>query len=197
MIARFKPGKRKCVICGTQFEKDINKVFKNWCSDECAIEVYKKKKPSIEKKILKQEKQKEKAETQKIKEGLKTHPELLSDLQDIFNTFIRLRDKDQPCISCGTMSTSIKYDAGHYYSRKGYSGIRFDEDNVHKQCSNNCNNHLSGNFPEYTIQLPKRIGQERFDALVQRRHVELKLSIPEIKEKIDHYKQKIAELKKL
>ncbi len=91
---------------------------------------------------------------------------------------------------------NIKYDAGHYFSRKGYSGVRFDEDNIHKQCSNYCNNNLSGNFSEYTVQLPKRIGEERFKALVDRRHIELKLTIPELKEKIIYYKSKVLELKR-
>jgi len=159
--------------------------------DECVkafTEFAKEKRKKKEKKIWNEQKK-------ELKQSLKSHSDYLNDLQDLVNEFVRLRDKDLPCISCGTMN-NVKYDAGHFYSRKGYSGIRFDEDNIHKQCSNNCNIHLSGNFAEYSIQLPKRIGQERFNALVERRHVELKLTIPEIKEKIEYYKNKISETKK-
>jgi len=31
----------------------------------------------------------------------KSLPKLKKDLQLIFNAFIRVRDKDEPCISCG------------------------------------------------------------------------------------------------
>jgi len=166
---------------------------------ECiaAFMVTVRKKMALDNKAkLKAEKLKWNKEKEVIKDRIKSHSELLNDLQDVFNHFIRLRDKDLPCISCGTMNQDIKYDAGHYYSRKGYSGIRFDEDNVHKQCSNRCNLHMSGNFAEYSIQLPRRIGEERFLALKVRRHIELKLSIPEIREKIAYYKLKVKELSK-
>lgn len=179
---------RKCLACPTRFKPLGNNHVV--CSTKCATvkgnEAIEKKKAQLKK----TEWTKEKAE---IKESLKTHGDYLGILQAVFNTYIRLRDKDQPCISCGCTG-NVKYDAGHLYSRKGYSGVRFDEDNVHKQCSNNCNMHLSGNFAEYSIKLPERIGLERFTALVERRHKKLELSIPEIKELIKHYKTKIKEI---
>jgi hypothetical protein len=48
---------------------------------------------------------------------------------------------------------------------------------------------------EYAIRLPKRIGQERFEALLEAKKIPLKLSIEEIKDKIKEYKNKINELK--
>lgn len=182
----------RCKCCKEKFEpKYFNQKY---CmeKDEC-IKAFLE---TIREKQKKEEAKKWNAKKKEMKESIKSHSDLLNDLQEVVNEFVRLRDKNQPCISCGTMN-DVKYDAGHYYSRKGYSGIRFDEDNIHKQCSNNCNMHLSGNFPEYTVQLPKRIGQERFNALVERRHIELKLTVPELKEKIAYYKSKIAEMKKL
>lgn len=190
-MIKFKAGKKKCKApgCGESFEKSPYRPFQETCFNTvCALKLVKAKQEKKENKEWAGQKK-------EMKEGLKNHSDLLKDLQELVNDFVRLRDKDQPCISCGTMN-NVKYDAGHYYSRKGYSGIRFDEDNIHKQCSNYCNVHLSGNFAEYSIQLPRRIGQERFDALVARRHIELKISVPELKEKILVYKNKIAELKK-
>ena len=45
---------------------------------------------------------------------------------------IRLRDKHQPCISCGKPLEG-KYDAGHFFQQQN-NRSRFNEDNVHGQC---------------------------------------------------------------
>jgi hypothetical protein len=94
----------------------------------------------------------------------KTLPKLKQDAQKLFNAFIRRRDEGKPCISCGQYRPS---QAGHYYPVKNYDGLRFDEDNVHGECSGcNCfdQSHLIG----YGENLLIRIGPERFDALKQR-----------------------------
>jgi hypothetical protein len=49
---------------------------------------------------------------------------------------------------------------------------------------------------EYFIQLPKRIGLDRFNFLLEQRKSVLKLNELEIKELINVYKKKIKELKK-
>lgn len=178
------PRCRKCR------EKFVARVFmQKYCEKDACISAFLES--------LKEERQKkQRAEAKKRKEALLTHKDWLNILQKVFNTFIRLRDKDEPCISCGTTSKTIKYDAGHYFTVGGYPNVRFDEDNVHKQCSNNCNMKLSGNIIEYRPRLIKKIGEERFEALEFRaRNESGKLSIPEIKEKIAYYKQRIKELK--
>ena len=49
-----------------------------------------------------------------MRKDLKTHKDYIQILQKLFfNTFIRLRDKHQPCISCGKPLEG-KYDAGHF-----------------------------------------------------------------------------------
>ena len=68
----------------------------------------------------------------------KSLPKLKADLQKVFNQFIRLRDQDKPCISCGQVKL---LQAGHYYPVQGYEGLRFDEFNVHGECAGcNCFN---------------------------------------------------------
>lgn len=178
----------RCRECGEKFK--VRFFMQRWCMEKgTCISAF------IE--FTKEERQKkQRAETKKRKEALLSHKDWLNILQKVFNTFIRLRDKDEPCISCGTTSKTIKYDAGHYFTVGGYPNLRFDEDNVHKQCSNNCNMKLSGNIIEYRPRLIKKIGEERFEALEFRaRNESGKLSIPEIKEKIAYYKQRIKELK--
>jgi hypothetical protein len=81
-----------------------------------------------------------------------------------FNRFIRLRDADKPCISCGT-TKPVKYDAGHYITAGSCTALRFDEKNVHKQCSWYCNKNLSGNVNGYTQGLIERFDQSIVDYL--------------------------------
>jgi len=142
----------------------------------------------------KEVKRKEKNVIKEMKLSLKTHKDYLSDLQKVFNKYIRLRDQNKPCISCGKPLTG-KFDAGHLFSVGAYPNIRFNEDNVNGQCVA-CNQHRHGNVNEYMVNLPKRIGQERFNKLLQDRNTNLKISIPEIKEMMIYYKQKIVSLQK-
>jgi hypothetical protein len=127
-------------------------------------------------------------EKKERKEALKTRSEWMQDLQDVFNTFIRTRDKDKPCISCGTFTG--KMNAGHYKSVGGSPELRFNELNVHKQCEY-CNTHLSANLIEYRIGLVKRIGVEQVEFLERKDHAPLKITVEEIKEQIKVYRDKI------
>lgn len=128
-----------------------------------------------------------------LKEKLKTKSEWLKDLQKVFNEFIRLRDKNKPCISCGKPLIG-KYDAGHYFTVGSYPNIRFNEDNVHGQCVE-CNQHKHGNINEYSLHLPNRIGQEQFNKLLEDRLKPLNLTLSEVKDLIKKYKEKIKQLK--
>jgi len=173
--------------CKTCKDKFIPKYFlQKYCMvhDECIKAFSTWVSEQNKKKIDKAMKQ----DIKERKEKLMSHKDYIKLLQVVFNTYIRLRDKHLPCISCGT-TKPVKYDAGHFYSVGGYPNLRFDEDNVHKQCSNNCNVHLSGNLHKYRENLPKKIGEKRFAELVEKAHIyNGKLSIPEIKEKMIYYK---------
>lgn len=81
------------------------------------------------------------------------------------------RDKDLPCISCGTTNPNIQYCASHYRSRKAASQLRYNEDNLHKACNHYCNMKLSGNIENYRPALIAKIGQERHDALINNNEV--------------------------
>jgi hypothetical protein len=138
------------------------------------------------------ENKKKKAET---KEKLKTKSQHLKELQVIFNKYIRLRDAEEPCISCRTKA-NVKFDAGHYIAVSESPALRFNEDNVHKQCSNYCNVNKSGNYHAYRFWLLEKIGVERVEALESSRHIPLKLSIDEINELKQVYKAKIKSIEK-
>lgn len=183
-MQQWNPKPKKCKQCGGEFIPV--KPLQSVCGFNCAIE----RAYDFKKKNLQSESRKE---TKEWKNALLTRNDYIKTLQIVFNTFIRLRDKLLPCISCGTVS-DVRYDAGHFYPTT-YGFLRFNEDNVHRQCSNNCNLKKSGNFAEYRIGLIKRIGRERVQWLEDNRHQKLDLSVSEIKEKIVYYKQEIKKLR--
>lgn len=145
-------------------------------------------------KLLKEKKdardwQKEKRE---LKDKLLTHKDYIQLLQKVFNTFIRLRDKELSCISCGRTNVE-EFHAGHYVNST-YQYHRFNENNVNKQCSY-CNTHLRGNLIDYRKGLIAKIGLEEVEYLENSKRMMLEITVPEIKELIVKYKKKIKELK--
>lgn len=171
---------RKCKNCGEKFMQI--RPLQYLCSMTCAIDYNNKLKEK-----------KEKIDHKKAKESLLTHKDYIQLLQKVFNTYVRYRDKGQPCISCDTPMANRKGDCSHYYPTT-YQFLRFNEDNCHLACVT-CNQFKHGNIQEYTPRIEKKIGVDRLQWLHAHRHDRLELSIPEIKEKIKYYKKKIKELK--
>jgi hypothetical protein len=90
--------------------------------------------------------------------------------QNWCNKYIRLRDKGLPCISCDISDydlrvSKLQWAAGHYMAIGAAPQLRFNEDNIHKQCNRNCNRGKHGNLIEYRKRLIIRIGLERVEAL--------------------------------
>jgi hypothetical protein len=176
----MKPTTRKCLYCKLRFEPIRNNQVV--CSPICAGHY-----ASVKRKV---EAKKEKKES---KEKIKTRSQHLNELQTIFNKYIRLRDKDKPCISCDRPLIG-KYDAGHFFSVGAYPNLRFNELNVHGCCVH-CNQHKHGNIFEYSLRLPKRIGEYEYNGLIAEKDKPLKLTLPEILELKAVYKGKIKEVK--
>ncbi len=93
----------------------------------------------------------------------KTRAQWMKEAQAAMNLFIRLRDRLEPCISCGRQHQG-QWHAGHYRSTKAAPELRFEELNIWKQCQP-CNTHLSGNIVEYRKNLVKKLGVERVEWL--------------------------------
>lgn len=175
----MKPKKCKFSECGKKFTPSPFRPLQSCCDWQCAIGYGNELLDKKEKKSWKERKA-------KLKSATKTISDERNDLQDIFNEWIRLRDKDLPCISCGTENPNIKYDASHYFCVADFPSVRFDEDNVHKSCSNYCNVHKRGNLINYRPELILKIGQERFNELSTR-----------ATQQVNHYtKAEIIEMKK-
>jgi hypothetical protein len=124
-----------------------------------------------------------------------TLSKLKETLQKIFNAYIRERDKDKPCISCGKFKPIIQ--AGHYWTVRMYDALRFDEDNCHGECPG-CNGFDPCHLIGYTENLKDRIGIERYNSLKSRagdyKMNGHKWTRVELIEKIEYFKRKINEL---
>ena len=171
---------KKCKTCGSLFEPRASTQVV--CSWQCAAAFTAKEK---EKRCRKEYWEK--------KQELKSRRDWLNEAQTAFNAYIRLRDDKLPCVSCGRHHTG-QYHAGHYRSVAAASQLRFNEDNVHKQCMP-CNTHKSGNAVEYRINLVKRIGLERVEWLENNNDV-IKWTIEEAKQIKELYNSKLKLIRK-
>ena len=145
---------KKCKVCSKSFAP--TQPLQRVCGVSCAIEynhrVDAKRAEKGRKKALQQR-----------KVALRPKREWLRLTQVEFNKYIRARDADLPCISCGRHHTG-QYHAGHYRTTAAQPALRFNEINCHKQCMP-CNTHKSGNITEYRINLANKIGNNLVDWL--------------------------------
>lgn len=177
---------KTCKVCKKKFtpERDFQVV----CDYQCGIAYAK---------VL-QEKREAKKKAEKrvaLREFKSEHkPTLLQLAQTLVNKFIRLRDKDELCISCGhDFKNGRQAHAGHYIPRSRSSFLRFDEDNIHKQCSI-CNNYLSGNVGAYRVNLIIKIGIDRVIYLEKHQNSLKKYTIQDLKDIIKKYRIKIKSI---
>lgn len=149
---------RKCLNCKKRFEvKSDNHVL-------CGFECYSVYQHNQQKKKRLQEEKKQKQEKAVEKEKSKTLTQYKTEAKQSFQKYIRLRDQDQPCISCGKYNCT-DWAGGHYFPAGVYSGMVFDERNCHKQCNSHCNKFRNGNLIEYRIGLVNRYGVEYVEQL--------------------------------
>jgi len=171
---------KKCKSCGETFTPD--RPFQKCCKYSCAIDYVALIKTKEQKTTNRKEKQ----------EFNQNDKQFLTSLaQKVFNTFIRVRD-GRDCISCGYKGNGRQFHAGHYKSQGGNSALRFDELNVHAQCSI-CNNHLSGNLANYRMKLIEKIGIQSVENLEQSKTTK-RWTVEELKEIIETYKKKTKDL---
>ncbi|MXV39360.1 recombination protein NinG [Flavobacteriaceae bacterium Ap0902] len=175
---------KKCKNCGNRFTPKYRST-EQVCSFKCAAELGKSNARKKERKSWQRKKR-------KLKNEIQTKAELMKLLQKVVNAYVRERDKNKPCISCGK-PLGRKYDAGHYRSVGSTPELRFNLKNIHAQCVH-CNQHLHGNLIEYRKGLIERYNEDYVDYL-EGNHPSLHLTKPEIREMIKEFKVKLKELK--
>ena len=110
----------------------------------------------------------------------------------LVHAYIRKRDEGKSCISCGCQWND-KFQAGHYYPGGSFETLKFNLDNINGQCEQ-CNLFKSGNFENYTLNLPKRIGIDSFDNLVKLAEIDKQFSKVWDLEKLKEIRDKIKKL---
>ena len=145
----------KCRVCACAFTK--TRPLQTVCSPACALTLARN---VTEKALAKAQATDRKATREKL-DAMRTKPQLVKLAQTAFNSFVRARDADKPCISCGRPLAGPQiggaFDCGHYRSVGSAHHMRFVEDNAHGQCKH-CNSHLAGNHVAYRAGLIARIG---------------------------------------
>jgi hypothetical protein len=158
------------------------------CGPECRKIKPKKPRTPIKKSTMK------KVKTDKSKRvKLIPLPKLIKLTEAIVNEYVRLRDKDKPCVSCGGYHI---LQAGHFIAVGQSSFLRFDIRNVHGQCGG-CNGPKRGNVLHYRIELRKRIGDLELEKL-ERDWIEnkyYKWTRDELNSIIEKYSLEIKQLK--
>ena len=187
--AEPKPAKgakpKTCKVCRSKFTPRTP--LQVACGMECAIEQGKR--------ITAAQKAKqdrlERAETKRKLEEHKPLEYWLKKAEAACNAYIRERDPDV-CISCGVTSSSA-WQAGHFVSVGANRTLRFNEDNIHKQCIH-CNMHKGSNALEYRPRLIAKIGLERVEWL-EGWHAPVKMTRESAQEIERHYKDKLKKLR--
>jgi hypothetical protein len=112
----------------------------------------------------------------------------------VVHAYVRKRDEGKPCIACGCQ-WSNDFQAGHYYPAGSFETLRFNLDNIHSQCVKD-NLYNNGAFENYTLNLPKRIGSDRFDNLVKLAEIDKQFSKIWDLEKLKEIRENIKKLNK-
>jgi len=153
----------KCKICKNSFKPKFSSLEPTCgeidCRTKWAMQVVAKQKLAKDKKA-KQQYIKERKEGY---DKLKTLSQYEAEAKKSFQLWVRMRDKDLPCISCGIKETEL-FDGGHFFKAEIFSGLIFDERNVHKQCRK-CNRFQGGNELQYRKGLVNRFGLEFVEKL--------------------------------
>jgi len=145
-VYKLAKNSKKCATCSQPFTPQ--RMGQIACSPGCAYQTVQVAKAK-----------KFKAETVRRKRELKDNDKAhwAEKAKKACHAYIRKRDAQLPCISCGT-TADVQYCAGHYRPSGVNSALRYDERNIHKQCNKTCNLEKSGNLIAYRKSLIERIG---------------------------------------
>lgn len=175
-----KQPRRRCKICREWFHpRSFNEW---WCSPEHGAVFGIQERDKQRQKDIQQAEVQRKEQTQAERRSLKIRKLAVkptsyfkAQAQQTFNEFIRTRDHDQPCISCGETNPPDlhggQWDCGHFKTVGGFPELRFVELNAYRQCKS-CNAGSAKHGAKaktvgekYEANLIEKIGQEAVDWL--------------------------------
>lgn len=114
-------------------------------------------------KVKHTKRKREKEKDNELREELKSVTAVINEVRKDFQKYIRARDINEACISCGDTKAKM-WHAGHYFKAELYTGLIFDETNCNKQCEK-CNTFLNGNEANYRIGLIEKYGEAKVKML--------------------------------
>ena len=120
---------------------------------------------------------------------MKSIAKLIKECQDVFNLYIRTRDKGLPCISCGANYFS---DCGHLFKKSTRPAMRFNPMAAHGQCRE-CNSMDDGNYVNMCLGIADRYGAEYLTEVIQEannsRKTDHKWSRTELEDMIKYFRE--------
>lgn len=176
-MERKPPKPKSCAVCKKEFLPA--RVGQKVCSFYCAVE--KVNADNLRKAMVKPRRR-----SKEVLDNSLSHWQKKAMMA--CHAYIRWRDRDDPCISCGRHHKG-QYHAGHYRPAGINSALRYDERNIHKQCAP-CNNHKSGNLVEYRKSLISKLGADVVQWLDDN-HETKRWTIAELKQITDYYRKKM------
>lgn len=137
---------RKCRYCGEKYTPKHSSLEP--CQKyECRLKHLEANKTKINR-----------ANKQVAKDKIKSYSQRLGEAKKVFQKWVRNRDKDLPCMACGT-KTANEWHGSHLKKAEVYSGVIFHEHNVWK-CCKKCNVFLGGNELNFRANLVNYIGEQ-------------------------------------
>lgn len=173
--AQPKPPKKKsCPICKSEY-LPWSSTQKTCHNGQCGLTFSRQQKVEKEAREIRKQERLQRDDLRQRRLALKTDRELRAEAQREFNGFIRARDFDQPCISCGETNPPDlhggQWDCGHFKTVGGFPELRFVECNAYRQCKS-CNAGAAKYGAKaasvermYQESLVRRYGQELVDWL--------------------------------
>jgi len=179
-----KPKRKRCKECNELFTP--TRQMQPCCSMKCNIDYSTK---NLDVLVAHGAKNRAKEANKKKKESKSKDKQVLLKLaQTVVNKYVRLRDKNKPCCSCGHIGDR-QIHAGHYESAGGNQHQRFYTLNIHSQCSI-CNNHLSGNLVPYRKFMIAKYGIEKVEE-IENDHSTKKYTVEYLQKLIKVFRKKI------
>lgn len=207
-------NKRKCRHCGEygKPEDGIVVPLGYFCNMDHAFEYGNKNKQKGMAKKKAAGAKVERIRLKEKKESIKRPAEWRKEAQAAINLYVRLKDYQDPCISCGKPREEIEHDqgwkvggcwdAGHFQTRGAKGQLRFNLWNIHKQCKS-CNagagkfSHKSSTVDqEYRIRLISKIGARKVEWLENNNEIDQRKNDIEYLKRIKKIFTKKARIKK-
>ena len=192
--------KKRCKRCGEYHdaESGVQLPAGFFCSKEHAIEhgleASRKRTERLRAKAVRAQAAEEKNAAKRDRERrmeVKPIGYWMKRAQNVVNRYVRVRDANLPCISCGRPPEwGGQWHASHFRSVGAASNLRFNLKNIHKSCSI-CNSHLSGNIMHYRPALIEKIGYSEVERLESDNSIK-KYSVEYLKKIERVFKKKIA-----